>query len=205
MISAIAFDYGGVIEISEKNITTEITEHLGITKEDWFHVYFSLNHLCNVGTHTWHDVTILTLEKLGVSKKQILEIEELMRLHADSKKVNTGLVEIIKTLKPNYKIALISNYASHLRQKLIDQKIIDLFDEVIISGEVGIQKPQPEIFQLLCIRLGIETSELLFIDDTKKSLEGAVQIGYTPILYTSNEQLSQDLEQLLVQPLAISL
>ena len=197
MISTIAFDYAGVLEVAEKNITTEITEYLGITKEEWSRAYYSLVHLCNVGTHTWHDVAILTVEKLGASQAQVLEVEELMRLNAEKKKVNMGLVEIIKTLKPNYNIALISNYASHLRQKLIDQNLFDLFDEIIISGEVGYQKPQPEIFMLACEKLGVTISELVFIDDTPRSLENADVIGYTPILYTNNQKLQQDLSQIL--------
>lgn len=197
MISTIAFDYAGVLEISERNIVTEITEYMNIPLEKWNPVYYSLVHLCNTGGKTWKEVALLTLEQLGASKEQISHVEELMRLNALAKKVNEGLVEIIKKLKPNYKTALISNYPPHLRQKLETQNLTELFDEIIISGEVGYQKPEPEIFHLLCERLKITPSELIFVDDSKKSLENASQVGYIPILYTTNEQLEEDLGKIL--------
>jgi putative hydrolase of the HAD superfamily len=196
MISTIAFDYAGVLEIAERNVINEITEYMNIPLEEWSDVYHSLNYLCNVEGKTWNDVAILTVEKLGASQEQVKEIKEIMRLNALSKKVNVGLVEIIKRLKINYKIALISNYPPHLREKLNAQNLTELFDEIIISSEVGYQKPDPKIFMTLCEKLSIQPSELIFIDDSKKSLEGAEGIGYTPILYRNNEQLEHDLKEL---------
>jgi HAD superfamily hydrolase (TIGR01509 family) len=196
MISTIAFDYAGVLEIAERNIVDEIIEYMNITLEKWNSVYHTLNYLCNVEGKTWGEVAILTVEKLGGTQEQVVKIQEIMRLNALSKKVNLGLIEIIKKLKPNYTIALISNYPPHLREKLVKQNLIELFDEIIISGEVGFQKPQPEIFLLLCERLKITPQELVFIDDSKKSLEGASDIGYTPILYRSNQHLELDLKEL---------
>lgn len=198
MISTIAFDYTGVLEVSECNVINEITECMNISLEEWSSVYHSLNYLCNVEGKTWNEVVLLTVEKLGASQEQVAEIQEIMRLNALSKKVNEGLVERIKKLKPHYKIALISNHPSLLREKLHKQNLIELFDEIIISGEVGYQKPESEIFMILCERLKIVPQELLFIDDSKKSLEGANDIGYTPILYHSNEQLEQELKELYI-------
>lgn len=196
MITTIAFDYAGVLEIPERDTVTEILEYLNITFEEWSPVYYSLIHLCNIDGRPWKEVAILTVEKLGATKEQVAHIEDIMRLNALSKKVNAGLVEIIKKLKQNYKIALLSNYPVHLRQKLDKQNLTELFDEIIISEEVGYQKPQPEIFMVLCEKLTITPQELIFIDDSKKSLEGASSIGYTPILYRNIEQLEQDLRAL---------
>ena len=198
MIKAIAFDYAGVLEIPERDIITELSDYLNIPKEEWLTIYYTLNHLCNTGTNTWAEVAILTGEKLGTTQEQQLQMKEIMRRNAETKKVNDGLVEIIKKLKPKYKIALISNYPAHLREKLHKQNLTELFDEIIISGEVGYQKPQPEIFMLLCEKLHITPSELIFIDDSKKSLEGALTIGYTPILYKNNQQLEEDLQRVLI-------
>ena len=162
MISTIAFDYAGVLEVSERNIVNEITEYMNIPLEEWLSIYHSLYHLCNIEGKSWNEVAILTVEKLGASKEQVAEIKEIMRLNALSKRVNDGLVEIIKKLKTNYKVALISNYPPHLREKLHRQNLTELFDEIIISSEVGYQKPQPEIFMLLCERVKISPQELIF-------------------------------------------
>lgn len=197
MISVIAFDYGGVIEITEKNIITEITEYLNIPKDQWLQKYFTLNHLSNVEDKTWNEVIVMTAQSFGTTEEQIKGMQEMMQANAKNKKLNTELLDIIRSLKPKYRIALISNYPARLRQKMTDQGIIDLFDEVIISGEVGFQKPQPEIFNFLCDKIGIPISGLAFVDDTENSLKDADIIGYTPILYTTNEQLKTDLDKIL--------
>ena len=197
MISTIAFDYSGVMEVTERNIVSEISEYLHISIEEWHSVYYSLVHLCNTGEKTWNEVALLTSEKLGASQEQLSHIEELMRFNALSKKVNGGLVEIIKKLKPHYKIILISNYPPHLREKLKKQNLLELFDDVIISGEVGVQKPDPEIFMLACKRLTISPTELIFVDDSANSLKSSKTVGYAPLLYISNEQLEDDLQKLL--------
>ncbi|MEN9552377.1 MAG: hypothetical protein RI935_754 [Candidatus Parcubacteria bacterium] len=193
MISVIAFDYGGVIEVSKTNVIKEILDFLNISKDKWSQTYFSLNHLCNTGKNTWGEVILLTAKEVGATEAQLSHIKELINNDAHNKVINEELIAIIRELRKSYKIAIISNYSKELRDRLADQKLLELFDEVIISGEVGYQKPQPEIFAILCERMNVVISELVFIDDTKRSLEGADIIGYTPILYTSNKNLEEAL------------
>jgi epoxide hydrolase-like predicted phosphatase len=193
-IKAIVFDYGGVIEKEDKDLIQEIARYLKITKEDWHNVYFTLNHLANTGKKTMREVFALVAKEFNASDEQISHIYEIVEESKKTKKVNWELIEIIKNLKiNNYKIGLISNYSTALRNKLTDQNIIDLFDEVIISAEFGYQKPQPEIFEITSNKLGVKNNEMIFIDDTRRSLEGAESIGYIPILYTNNDTLKSDL------------
>lgn len=113
-------------------------------------------------------------------------------------KLNYELIDIIKYLRDkNYKIALLSNNSSELRQKLSNDNILELFDEIVISSEVGCQKPQPEIFDILFSKLNLKANEVIFIDDTLRSLEGAEKIGYIPILYKDNDSLKSDLSSIL--------
>jgi epoxide hydrolase-like predicted phosphatase len=198
MIKAIAFDYGGVIELNEGDLIQEIADLLHTTKDDWKKVYFTLNHLANTGKVSRLEIHKLVAEKLGASEDQIISVLDLVNRHDNSSVLNIGLIEIIKYLRSkNYKIGLLSNYSGTLRGKLAEQKIADLFDAIIISSEVGFQKPQPEIFEILFKGLGVKNNETIFIDDTQKSLENAEEIGYTPILYVDNEKLSKELSGLL--------
>jgi putative hydrolase of the HAD superfamily len=197
MIKAIAFDYGGVIEIEEGDLIQEIADYLKITKEDWHKAYYSFNHLCNTGKSSWQEVLALTCKEFDTSDAQIAHILEMIQEKKKTKKINLGLVEIIKDLKSkNYKIALLSNNSVKLRQKLTDQNIIDLFDELIISEEVGCQKPSPEIFEILFGKLGVKNNETIFVDDAEKSLEKAKEIGFIPILYVNNEKLKEELAEI---------
>ena len=197
MIKAVAFDYGGVIEITE-SLIPKIVDALKVTKEDWLNTYYTLNHLNNVGGKSRLEVFTLTAKKLGASDIQIAHIPEILKENDQTRKINLELIEIIKDLKKqNYKIGLISNYSIHLRQKLIDKNIIDLFDTVIISGEVGYQKPQPEIFEILFQKLGVKNNETIFVDDTKQSLLGAESVGYLPLLYINNREFKEELNKII--------
>ena len=199
MIKAIAFDYGGVIVLME-NLTEEVSKYLGVSTGDWHKVYFSLNHLANTGENTFGDIFSMTAKKLGATNEQISEIAKIRIENKKTIRLNNELLEIIKSLrKNNYKVALLSNNSSKLRGWLIKDEISDLFDEIIISAEVGHQKPSPEIFEILFNKLDVESDEVAFVDDTEKSLEGAEKIGYSPILFTENQKLKEDLEKLGVK------
>ena len=197
MIKAIAFDYGGVIEIKERNSFQEIASYLQVSLEDWERVYFSLNHMFNVGGKSWDEVIALVAKEFNASDEQISHIKNLVSEIKKTKKINSELLEIIKKLKKNYKIGLLSNNSVNLNQRIRDNNIAEIFDAVVISGEVGFQKPQPEIFKILSEKLGVELNELIFVDDTKRSLEGAEKIGYFPILFTNNQKLEEELASLL--------
>lgn len=197
MITTIAFDYGGVIELGSETGINKIRTYLGIEKIQWDKMYFTLNHLCNIGNATFEDVLVLTSQKLGATDEQVTHIRVLLREIKASKRLNAPLIEKIKILRENYTLVLLSNYNLSLRGKLEQEGLLDIFDQVIISSEVGYQKPQPEIFKILCDRCSITMDQLVFVDDKKKSLETAPELGYTPILYENNQQLFEDLKNKL--------
>jgi epoxide hydrolase-like predicted phosphatase len=60
---------------------------------------------------------------------------------------------------------------------------VDLFDVTVISGEVGLHKPQPEIYELACERLGVEPSQAAFVDDLRENCDGAEAVGMTAVLH----------------------
>jgi putative hydrolase of the HAD superfamily len=78
----------------------------------------------------------------------------------------------------------------------------ELFDGVVISGEVGMHKPQPEIFRLGCERIGLPPEECVFVDDLRENCEGAEAIGMTAILHRGAETTIPELERLLDVELA---
>jgi epoxide hydrolase-like predicted phosphatase len=73
----------------------------------------------------------------------------------------------------------------------------DLFDEVVISGEVGLHKPQPEIYALAAERLGVEPEGCVFVDDLRENVHGAEQVGMTAVLHRDPEATVSRLEELL--------
>jgi putative hydrolase of the HAD superfamily len=77
----------------------------------------------------------------------------------------------------------------------------ELFDGVVISGEVGLYKPQPEIFLLAAERVGLEPRECAFVDDLRENCKGAEAVGMTAVLHRDAAQTVARLEQLLDVPL----
>lgn len=72
-----------------------------------------------------------------------------------------------------------------------------LFDVVVISGEVGMRKPDPGIFQLTAERLGVEPAACVFVDDTPGHLRGAQDVGMTTVLHRDPARTIAELESLL--------
>jgi putative hydrolase of the HAD superfamily len=72
----------------------------------------------------------------------------------------------------------------------------ELFDGVVISGEVGLHKPQPEIFELGARRIGVEPSQCVFVDDLRENCEGAEAVGMTAVLHRGAEETLSRLEEL---------
>jgi len=197
MIKAIVFDWGGVLKISEEKLMQKIENYLGISDGDWDKKYFLYNKFCNSGEKSFEEVFEITAKEFGASDEQISHIHEMVKENKKTWRLNSELVEIVKDLKKNYKIGLLSNN-NHikLKRELAEHNLIDLFDAVVASSEVNYQKPQPEIFQILFDKLRVKNNEVVFIDDTDWSLEGAGSIGYIPILFENNQKLKEDLEKL---------
>jgi putative hydrolase of the HAD superfamily len=80
---------------------------------------------------------------------------------------------------------------------IYDRAPTDLFDVAVISGEVGLHKPQPEIYLLACERLEVEPAEAVFVDDLRENCEGAEAVGMTAVLHRDAAETILKLEQLL--------
>ena len=81
-------------------------------------------------------------------------------------------------------------------------EIRELFDVVVISAEVGLHKPQPEIFKLAAEQLGLEPSDCVFVDDLRENCEGAEAVGMTAVLHRDIDETVSRLEDLLEADLA---
>jgi putative hydrolase of the HAD superfamily len=73
----------------------------------------------------------------------------------------------------------------------------ELFDGVVISGEVGLNKPDPEIFRVAAKAIDVDPSACVFVDDLKENCAGAEAMGMTAILHRGAEETLPRLEELL--------
>ena len=97
-------------------------------------------------------------------------------------------------MREKYKIGLLSNYSNNLRGKIENEwGISNVFDEIVISCEVGMIKPDPAIFSLMLDRLEVKADETVFIDDRIRNIDGAKKMGFHTIFFTSKEQALKEL------------
>lgn len=74
---------------------------------------------------------------------------------------------------------------------------LGIFDATVISGDVGMHKPQPEIYELGAERIGIAAPDCVFVDDLRENVTGAEAVGMTAILHRSSRDTIAELERLL--------
>lgn len=108
-------------------------------------------------------------------------------------------VEILRELKDaGYPLYALSNWpAEKYHQVRHKFPFFDWFDDIVISGEVRLAKPDARIFELLLTRIGRPAGECLFIDDSPKNIAVAQSLGFQTIHFQSSEQLRQELEPYL--------
>ncbi len=90
----------------------------------------------------------------------------------------------------------VSEWSTLLRRRF---EIEDQLDAWLVSGDVGLRKPDPRIYDLLARRLGADSSEILFVDDRPSNLDAAAKLGWTTVRFggqCSNHQSVDSFDEL---------
>lgn len=108
------------------------------------------------------------------------------------------VISYAQQLRSRYKVSMLSNCSAQTLQEIFNRtEQVGLFDDVLVSSDVGMVKPYPEIFILACHRLDVDVSETIMIDDSEENCEGARRAGLQAVLYQSFSQARQALEELI--------
>jgi putative hydrolase of the HAD superfamily len=119
--------------------------------------------------------------------------------------IDRQLIETIRSLRGKVHTGLISNAWSGLREFLAREKIIDIFDTVIISAEVGVVKPSARIYEVALEQAKvypeanrrIRADEAVFVDDVAANIEGCEKVGMKGILFKDPQEVLIQLNRLL--------
>jgi epoxide hydrolase-like predicted phosphatase len=130
-------------------------------------------------------------ERLGVEHTEGLVERLFSRIAPDHEMV----AAVRKARDAGVRTALVSNSMGSGRYDR--DSFPELFDAVVISGEVGIHKPQPEIFRLAAERVELPPEECVFVDDLRENCEGAEAVGMTAVLHRGADSTLPELERLL--------
>src|SRR3989454_2748931 len=93
-------------------------------------------------------------------------------------------IELVRALRPRHRTGILSNADATLRERLTNVVgVVDLFDDIVCSAEVGLAKPEPAIYALACDRLGVPAGACVFVDDHEANVDAATGAGLRAILY----------------------
>jgi 2-haloacid dehalogenase len=104
-------------------------------------------------------------------------------------------VQILKELKKaGYPLCGLSTWPAEKLPPVRDKyEFFSWFDDIVISGEVGLAKPDPAIFELVLKRIGHDPQECIYIDDAEHNIQVACKLGFLTIHFSSPEQLRREL------------
>ena len=197
MIRALLFDFGRVISAPKPpELFNTYERELGLQPGSINRVMFE--------SPLWEQALVgeLQMEKFWQAIGPELNLDSpdtveafRQRYYADEK-INQEVVDLIKTLEGRYPLGIVSNHPPGLREWLADWQLLELFDTVVVSGEVGVAKPNEKIFWIALERLGIKPAEAIFIDDTEEHVLAARSLGMIGHHFTRADTLVDDLQEL---------
>lgn len=114
-----------------------------------------------------------------------------------------AMVEALRRLRPHFRTGLLTNnFAVPVAGEDVHHgEVLDLFDVVVASAELGIRKPDPRFYRIACERLAVEPARAVFLDDLGVNLKPARQLGMTTIKVVDVDQAVDDLQAVLGIPL----
>jgi putative hydrolase of the HAD superfamily len=111
--------------------------------------------------------------------------------------IDRSLVETIRSLRGNFHTGLISNAWSGLREFITKENVIDVFETIVISAEVGVVKPSAGIYELALKQANVKADEAVFVDDMPVNIEACEKVGMKGVLFNDPQESLKRLNQLL--------
>jgi len=196
-IKALIFDLEGVLlQTADEDLPTTLARQLGRPVEDVRPAFYSeINDRVDLGHGTQEDFWDHVLQSLGLPQSERIILE---KFYETELYIDQRMLEAVRAYRKRYKTGLLSNYTCDLRGRLQTHWSVDgAFDEIIISCEVGLIKPDPAIYRLMLERLGCRAEESVFVDDKQINIDGAAALGMKTVLFNSVEQGLADLDAIL--------
>lgn len=202
VIKAIVFDVGGVLALGKNSTVSkgklipsgvhlDIAKKLKISLDQYMDAIDTNYALALEGKISKEKVEEIFSRNLKVSKEKLEKIYIwAYRRHFKQNKQLFKQAKILKKL--GYKIAILSDQWYLSEKALMPKKNYSYFDEIIVSCDVGMRKPNPRIYKLLIKKMKLVPSEIIFIDNQLWNINPAKKIGMQTILFKNNKQLFEN-------------
>lgn len=200
-IKVLIFDYGGVISLPQSpehvnNIIRSLRQDIDGFQEAYYKQRAQYDSAQISGEQYWQNIIL----HYGLNPTDF-EITHFIQEDVLSwTKLNGAVIQFIRESKQKfYKLAMISNMTrdtlTYLRRYC---SWLELFDVLCFSCDLGVTKPDYEIYAACLSKLNIPPEDCLFVDDSLKNVRGAVESGMHAILFTTFSQFKQELDEKFV-------
>ncbi len=203
--NTIIFDIGGVLQVGPKTRFTRKDLHVsGVHELVAKKLKISIDQYFDaIDSHYTKSI------EGKISKKKLLSIlsfnlkypanklEKLyLNLYKKKYHKNKGLFKIARQLKKEgYRLAILSDQWHLSKDALIPKKDKKIFEKVILSCDVGLRKPNKEIYELIIKKLKIKPEQSIFIDNQPWNILPANKLGFNTILFSDNKKTKKQLSE----------
>jgi putative hydrolase of the HAD superfamily len=127
-------------------------------------------------------------------------IARYLQVQTAREQLDEKVLAHMRRLKEGYKVGILSN-AGDTTRELFEQeyRFHELVDDIVISAEEGLVKPEPEIYILAAQRLATRPERCVFVDDIPENIQAAEGLGMRGVLFTETESSLARLDALLSQ------
>jgi putative hydrolase of the HAD superfamily len=207
-LTALVVDYGGVLTNSLRETMGDWMaaeridpQRYSATMREWLAAGAEANiaHQLETGAITPAEFERQFARLLVREDGSIPDPEGLLQRMFAGFRDDDGMIGVVRRARAaGLRTAMLSNsWGNQYDQELL----AELFDTAVISGEVGLRKPEPEIYRLVASRLGVLPAQCVFVDDLAPNVRGAVAVGMVGVHHLDTETTVTELEALFGLPL----
>jgi putative hydrolase of the HAD superfamily len=206
VIRAVISDFGGVLTSPIAGSFQAFADRSGITLETLGEAFTALH--ARDGGHPLHELECGRISEAAFASS----LQQALCEAAGHEVTVVGFAELLGDLLPNdpmidlmaslrdegYRMALLTNNVREWESRWRAMAPIDdIFELVVDSAFVGMRKPDPEIYELTCARLGVAPGQCVFVDDREDNCAGALAVGMSAVRYRDVAQATAEIRAAL--------
>ncbi len=198
MIEAAIFDLGDtLVRFDNREPHAKWEQQLGIgygtlwqavaASVDWRGVF--------LGTMDEEPVWEAAAQVLGLPSKAVPAFREDFFA---CERIEAELLSYAQSLRPRFRTAILSDAPAATRARTIAKfGLADCFDAIVLSGEIGVEKPDPRAFRAALAALNVIAEHAVVVDDQPRNIDGARALGMHAVLCTDTTETIRELRALL--------